>query len=128
MDSSIKIIFGFLWGTVQAADISFMLKAEEKAIIEAQNPEPQPQNLKNSTKLRLNGIVYCDSTSWAIWINGFLIKKSDKFDFLHILKVTPDHIEIIWHPPSNQQYQVSLRPNESFDRNHNKNISGTLID
>jgi len=115
MGSSLKISLCLVSATIHASDISLMLSpAEEAALTRAQAQARTNTDAKNSTMLRLNGIIYTHPTSWTIWINGRPIKAGEAIDTLQILKVTPDSVELIWSPKPGQHHQICLKPNEVF--------------
>lgn len=112
MGSSLKIPVCFLWTTIQASNMSLMLSpTEEAALTKAQDQA----RTGNPHCLRLNGIVYSHPTSWTIWINGHPIKAGEVVEGFHILKVTPDAVEMIWSPKPDQHHQIYLKLNEVFE-------------
>lgn len=112
MGSSVRILLGFLGTAIQASDMSLMLSpTEEAALTQAQDQA----RTGNPNCLRLNGIIYSHPTSWTIWINGRPIKAGETAEGFHILKVTPDAVEMIWSPKPDQHHQICLKPNEVFD-------------
>ena len=106
------LIFCFMGFVTYASDLCVMLSpVEEGALIRAQERACQ---VKDSATLRLDGIIYTHQESWTIWLNGRSIKAGESVDTLHILKVTPESVEVIWNPKLGQRHQISLKPNEIF--------------
>lgn len=118
MDSSIRclILYFFCFATY-GSDICLMLSpAEEGALTRAQEQSHLrgEKALKNSEKLRLDGIIFSHQNSWTIWLNGRSIKQGQKIDSLRIVAVTPEVVDLVWYPKPGETHQISLRPNEVF--------------
>jgi len=90
-----------------------MLSSTEEAAL-AQAQARAQKETRSSNTLRLDGIIYTDPASWTIWVNSRPIKAGETVETFHILKVTPDFVEMIWSPKPNQRHQVCLKPNEEF--------------
>lgn len=119
MDSSIKcFLLCFVSFATYGSDISLMLSpAEEGALTRAQEQSHKKgdKDVKNSEKLRLDGIIFSHQNSWTIWLNGRSIKQGQKIDTLRIVMVTPDTVDLVWCPkPGGESYEISLKPNEVF--------------
>lgn len=97
-----------------------MLSPQEEAdILRAQKQgDKGGKYTKNPTSLRLDGIIYSHSKAWAIWLNGRSIRAGETSESIHILKVTPESVDMIWTPKPEQRHQIHLKLNSSFQSKH----------
>lgn len=86
------ILFRAVW-----AD-SLMLSPAELEAIGIKNDAPfssEENSKKETSKLRLDGIIYQNEENWCIWLNGQRFSFGQHPVQYKISKVTPDTVELI---------------------------------